>query len=149
MSSESSFDELLNLVEMNHQLACDPESGGCGNLNYIHHFLSRPPHVFMTGSSIFTSGMLNCFFFFLGIPSWPFILHTLGICSFRLAKYMWECWWYNSNSGSPEHWDRHQCPLSWFRSKKHSYLDFCGMYLSFWSKFSGLYEWLYLWDVYI
>ncbi|KAF7806150.1 uncharacterized protein G2W53_038311 [Senna tora] len=48
MCSESSFDELLNLVEMNHQLACDPEAGGCGKLNYIHHFLSQPPHVFMT-----------------------------------------------------------------------------------------------------
>ncbi|KAK7291674.1 hypothetical protein RIF29_07003 [Crotalaria pallida] len=48
MCAESSFDELLNLVEMNHQLACDPEVGGCGKLNYIHHFLSTPPHVFMT-----------------------------------------------------------------------------------------------------
>ncbi|KAI4336052.1 hypothetical protein L6164_014628 [Bauhinia variegata] len=48
MCAESSFDELLNLVEMNHQLACDPETGGCGKLNYIHHFLSSPPHVFMT-----------------------------------------------------------------------------------------------------
>ncbi|XP_028784083.1 uncharacterized protein LOC114740118 isoform X2 [Neltuma alba] len=48
MCSESSFDELLNVVEMNHQLACDPEAGGCGKLNYIHHFLSKPPHVFTT-----------------------------------------------------------------------------------------------------
>ncbi|XP_057443061.1 uncharacterized protein LOC130734595 isoform X2 [Lotus japonicus] len=48
MCAESSFDELLNLVEMNDQLACDPEVGGCGKLNYIHHFLSTPPHVFMT-----------------------------------------------------------------------------------------------------
>ena len=47
---ESSFDELLNHVEMNHQLACDPEAGGCGKLNYIHHILSTPPHVFTTGS---------------------------------------------------------------------------------------------------
>lgn len=45
---ESSFDELLNQVEMNHQLACDPEYGGCGKLNYIHHILSTPPHVFTT-----------------------------------------------------------------------------------------------------
>ncbi|KAK6153364.1 hypothetical protein DH2020_013003 [Rehmannia glutinosa] len=44
MCPESSFDELLNLVEMNHQLACDPEAGGCGKLNYIHHILSTPPH---------------------------------------------------------------------------------------------------------
>ncbi|KAK9080469.1 hypothetical protein SSX86_000227 [Deinandra increscens subsp. villosa] len=43
-----SFDELLNSVEMNHQLACDPEVGGCGKLNYIHHILSSPPHVFTT-----------------------------------------------------------------------------------------------------
>ncbi|KAE9601467.1 putative ubiquitinyl hydrolase 1 transcription factor C2H2 family [Lupinus albus] len=46
--TESSFDELLNLVEMNHQLACDVEVSGCGKLNYIHHFLSTSPHVFMT-----------------------------------------------------------------------------------------------------
>ncbi|KAE9602591.1 putative ubiquitinyl hydrolase 1 transcription factor C2H2 family [Lupinus albus] len=50
--TESSFDELLNLVEMNHQLACDLEVGGCGKLNYIHHFLSAQPHVFMTGDSV-------------------------------------------------------------------------------------------------
>ncbi|XP_022738696.1 uncharacterized protein LOC111291303 isoform X2 [Durio zibethinus] len=48
MCAESSFDDLLNLVEMNHQLACDPEAGGCGKLNYIHHILSNPPHVFTT-----------------------------------------------------------------------------------------------------
>lgn len=49
MCAESSFDELLNLVEMNHQLACDPEGGGCGKPNYIHHILSTPPHIFTTG----------------------------------------------------------------------------------------------------
>ncbi|KAF3437790.1 hypothetical protein FNV43_RR20546 [Rhamnella rubrinervis] len=48
MCAESSFEELLNLVEMNHQLACDLEAGGCGKLNYIHHILSTPPHVFTT-----------------------------------------------------------------------------------------------------
>lgn len=48
MCPEYSFGELLNLVEMNHQLACDPEAGGCGKLNYIHHILSTPPHVFAT-----------------------------------------------------------------------------------------------------
>ncbi|GMJ04970.1 hypothetical protein like AT3G47890 [Hibiscus trionum] len=46
--AESSFGGLLNLVEMNHQLACDPEAGGCGKLNYVHHILSNPPHVFTT-----------------------------------------------------------------------------------------------------
>ncbi|KAI3941239.1 hypothetical protein MKX01_029813 [Papaver californicum] len=46
MCADSSLDELLNIVEMNHQLACDPDSGGCGKPNYIHHFLSTPPHVF-------------------------------------------------------------------------------------------------------
>ncbi|KAL9239545.1 hypothetical protein vseg_013855 [Gypsophila vaccaria] len=46
MCMESSFDELLNLVEMNHQLACDPEARGCGKLNHIHHILSNAPHVF-------------------------------------------------------------------------------------------------------
>lgn len=54
MCPETSFDELLNLVEMNHQLACDPEAGGCGKLNYIHHILSSPPHVFTTGGSNFS-----------------------------------------------------------------------------------------------
>lgn len=49
MCSESSFDELLNLVEMNHQLTCNPDYGGCGKLNCIHHILSSsPPHVFTT-----------------------------------------------------------------------------------------------------
>ncbi|KAJ4960996.1 hypothetical protein NE237_020906 [Protea cynaroides] len=48
MCSDSSFDELLKLVEMNHQLICDPEVGGCGELNYVHHILSSPPHVFTT-----------------------------------------------------------------------------------------------------
>ncbi|XP_057514658.1 LOW QUALITY PROTEIN: uncharacterized protein LOC130796340 [Actinidia eriantha] len=48
MCAESSFEELLDFVEMNHQLACDPEAGGCGKLNYIHHILSSPPHVFTT-----------------------------------------------------------------------------------------------------
>jgi len=33
---------------MNHQLTCDPETGGCGQHNYIHHFLSTPSHVFTT-----------------------------------------------------------------------------------------------------
>ncbi|KAF3326332.1 Inactive ubiquitin carboxyl-terminal hydrolase 54 [Carex littledalei] len=48
MCVDSSFDELLKIVEMNHQLACDPENGGCGKSNYIHHILSSSPHVFMT-----------------------------------------------------------------------------------------------------
>ncbi|KAG0460064.1 hypothetical protein HPP92_023192 [Vanilla planifolia] len=47
-SSDSSFDELLKKVEMNHQLPCDEEAGGCGTLNSIHHILSGPPHVFTT-----------------------------------------------------------------------------------------------------
>ncbi|XP_077210144.1 uncharacterized protein LOC143845642 [Tasmannia lanceolata] len=46
--SDSSLDELLKHVEMNHQLTCDPEAGGCGQLNYICHILSTPPHVFTT-----------------------------------------------------------------------------------------------------
>lgn len=73
-------------MEMNHQLACDPEVGGCGKLNYIHHFLSGPPHVFMTGGSVFACGVLNSFFCYasLGLLS----LHMLDICSSRLAEYM-------------------------------------------------------------
>ncbi|VFQ86618.1 unnamed protein product [Cuscuta campestris] len=46
MHQEKSFDELMNLVERNHQLACDPDAGGCGQLNCIHHSLSTPPSVF-------------------------------------------------------------------------------------------------------
>ncbi|OVA12024.1 Ubiquitin carboxyl-terminal hydrolases family 2 [Macleaya cordata] len=46
--ADSSFHDLLKLVEMNHQLACDPEVGGCGKLNHIHHVLEAPPHVFTT-----------------------------------------------------------------------------------------------------
>ncbi|XP_026443634.1 uncharacterized protein LOC113343718 [Papaver somniferum] len=46
LGADSSFGELLYNVQMNQQLACDPESGGCGELNYIHQFLSTPPHVF-------------------------------------------------------------------------------------------------------
>ncbi|KAE8695067.1 hypothetical protein F3Y22_tig00110745pilonHSYRG00236 [Hibiscus syriacus] len=48
MRAESSFDDLLNLVEMNHQLTCDPEAGGCGKLNYFHHLISNSPQVFTT-----------------------------------------------------------------------------------------------------
>eukprot|EP01018_Ginkgo_biloba_P016270 Gb_39086 [translate_table: standard] len=48
MCMDSSLDELLKLVEMNHQLVCDTESGGCGRQNYIHHLLSAAPHVFTT-----------------------------------------------------------------------------------------------------
>ncbi|RZC93212.1 hypothetical protein C5167_029189 [Papaver somniferum] len=47
LDADSSFGELLYNVQMNQQLACDPESGGCGQLNYIHQFLSTPPHVFI------------------------------------------------------------------------------------------------------
>jgi hypothetical protein len=56
MFPESSLDKLLNLVERNHQLACDLEVGGCGKLNHIHHFLSTPPLVFMTGTSVVVCG---------------------------------------------------------------------------------------------
>ena len=38
---------------MNHQLACDPEAGGCGKLNQIHQILSSPPHIFTTGDCMF------------------------------------------------------------------------------------------------
>jgi hypothetical protein len=65
MSPESSFDQLLNHVERSHQLACDPDAGGCGELNYIHHILSTPPHVFTTGElrvvrKIFTLVLFLC-----------------------------------------------------------------------------------------
>ena len=47
------MDELLKLVDMNHQLACDIETGGCGYQNYIHHLLLSAPHVFTTGNRPF------------------------------------------------------------------------------------------------
>ncbi|KAK1373319.1 Inactive ubiquitin carboxyl-terminal hydrolase 54 [Heracleum sosnowskyi] len=46
MCPESSFDELINLVERNDRFMCDPEVRGCGKLNYKHHILSTRPHVF-------------------------------------------------------------------------------------------------------
>ncbi|ONL94023.1 Ubiquitin carboxyl-terminal hydrolase-related protein [Zea mays] len=44
MCPDSSFDELLKVVIMNDQLACDQDVGGCGKPNHIHHILSTPPH---------------------------------------------------------------------------------------------------------
>ncbi|RCV46398.1 hypothetical protein SETIT_9G528400v2 [Setaria italica] len=46
MCPDYSFDELLKIVEMNDQLACDQDVGGCGKLNHKHHILSSRPHVF-------------------------------------------------------------------------------------------------------
>ncbi|XP_042468478.1 uncharacterized protein LOC122051406 isoform X1 [Zingiber officinale] len=46
MCPESSFDDLLKTVEMNHRLSCDVEAAGCGKPNYMNHILSHPPHVF-------------------------------------------------------------------------------------------------------
>jgi len=46
MCPDYSFDELLKVVVMNDQLACDQDVGGCGKLNHIHHILSSCPHVF-------------------------------------------------------------------------------------------------------
>ena len=43
------FDDLLKTVIMNDQLACDPDVGGCGKPNPIHHILSSSPHVFTVG----------------------------------------------------------------------------------------------------
>ncbi|KAK9104857.1 hypothetical protein Scep_021701 [Stephania cephalantha] len=44
--ASKSFDELLHLVNVDHHLACNPRSGGCGKLNYIEHALSTAPEVF-------------------------------------------------------------------------------------------------------
>lgn len=49
MCPNYSFDELLKVVVMNDQLACDPDVDGCGKLNHIHHILSSSPHVFTVG----------------------------------------------------------------------------------------------------
>ncbi|CBI35030.3 unnamed protein product, partial [Vitis vinifera] len=46
---DSSFDKLLKLVNASSLFPCDPEAGGCGKLNPTQHFLSSPPHVFITG----------------------------------------------------------------------------------------------------
>lgn len=44
------MDELLKLVDMNDQLACDiTDDGGCGRQNHMHHLLQSAPHVFTTG----------------------------------------------------------------------------------------------------
>lgn len=77
MFAESSFDKLLNLVEMNHQLACDLEAGGCGKLNHIHHLLSTPPHVFMTGTSFVAFGMLLTFLYMVLLLSLTCMLFTV------------------------------------------------------------------------
>nr|CAB3501918.1 unnamed protein product [Digitaria exilis] len=49
MCPNYSFDELLKVVVMNDQLACDQDVDGCGKLNHIHHILSSSPHVFTVG----------------------------------------------------------------------------------------------------
>lgn len=56
------MDELLKLVDMNHQLACDIETDGCGYQNYIHHLLLSAPHVFTTGNRPFSSGKMDTWF---------------------------------------------------------------------------------------
>ncbi|KAJ0982811.1 hypothetical protein J5N97_011066 [Dioscorea zingiberensis] len=43
---ESPFHDLLKFVERNHQLACDVDAGGCGNMNYITQSLCSSPHIF-------------------------------------------------------------------------------------------------------
>jgi hypothetical protein len=57
MCPDSSFDELLKVVIMNDQLACDQDVGGCGKPNHIHHILSTFPHVFTVGKLL----ALRCF----------------------------------------------------------------------------------------
>jgi hypothetical protein len=44
------MDKLLKLVDMNHQLACDIDTGGCGLQNHIHHLLRAAPRVFTIGN---------------------------------------------------------------------------------------------------
>lgn len=53
MFPDHSFDDLLKIVIMNDHLACDPEDGGCGKPNHIHHILSSPPHVFTVGKLLY------------------------------------------------------------------------------------------------
>jgi hypothetical protein len=67
MCPDSSFDELLKVVIMNDQLACDQDVGGCGKPNHIHHILSTPPHVFTVGKPFLALGyfrlQLFCMYF--------------------------------------------------------------------------------------
>lgn len=58
MCPDSSFDELLKVVIMNDQLACDQDVGGCGTPNHIDHILSNSPHVFTVGKLFLA---LGCF----------------------------------------------------------------------------------------
>ncbi|XP_021306691.1 uncharacterized protein LOC8059839 isoform X3 [Sorghum bicolor] len=60
MCPDSSFDELLKVVIMNDQLACDQDVGGCGKPNHIHHILSTFPHVFTVGLLLWPALSLFC-----------------------------------------------------------------------------------------
>ncbi|OVA05761.1 hypothetical protein BVC80_9037g12 [Macleaya cordata] len=40
-NNDCSFDELIKLVEMNRQLACDPMADGCRELNHVHRSLKK------------------------------------------------------------------------------------------------------------
>ena len=64
MCPDYSFDELLKVVVMNDQLACDQDVGGCGKPNHIHHILSSCPHVFTVGKHF----VLGCFWLQLFYP---------------------------------------------------------------------------------
>ncbi|KAL6648750.1 hypothetical protein ACP70R_012974 [Stipagrostis hirtigluma subsp. patula] len=59
MCPDYSFDELLKVVVMNDQLACDQDVGGCGKPNHIHHILSSSPHVFTVATAIMPASILG------------------------------------------------------------------------------------------
>lgn len=98
MHPGKSFDKLLNLVEMTHQLACDPEARGCGKLNCIHHFLSAQPHIFMTGELFISfisfaiyslaecSNLNRHATFILGSCEMLNAVHVFSFCSSWLAE---------------------------------------------------------------
>jgi hypothetical protein len=68
MCPEYSFDELLKVVAMNDQLACDQDFGGCGKPNHINHILSSSPHVFTVGKFV-CSWYQTAVVLFCGVPS--------------------------------------------------------------------------------
>jgi hypothetical protein len=68
MCPDYSFDELLKIVEMNDQLACDQDIGGCGKLNHKHHILSSRPHVFTVGKHFALAMFQFAVVFYFGVP---------------------------------------------------------------------------------
>lgn len=124
---DSSFDELLKNVEMNHQLPCDPDSDGCGKMNYVHHFLSNVPHVFTTGFSCFSTIGLD---YLLCDANVHFVEYLNRGCSSWLATYSWTFRGYISNTCCYHNQDGRWCLVSWHWSWTSSFACVRGMFTS-------------------